>query len=430
MAGKAPLMRRTALTALVAVMVVLAGCGATSQGLTTTSQSGQTGDALQPSSGTTSGPTGTLAFYVSDQPAAIEDFEHLNVTIEKVGLKPKAADDDEHETEADGEENETEDDDGETTTVTTTTTADSNSTTTTTDANATTTDANQTTTDATETTTTVTTTTEEEEAETESEEADEDENEGDEDSEAGWVTYEVDNRTVDLTELKGANATRLANLSAPSGTYQTVFVYVSEVNGTLKNGEQVNVKLPSQKLQLHTTFELGPNATTDFVYDIAVHKAGKSGKYILKPNIGESGTEVEIDDIDKKGKRDEMRDDEAEEMESEVDDANETSEANETDEEEMPEGEMDDHTESEGETGLEVDVLGNLTVGSEVTVEVTNADGNGVPGVTVHVNGDRVGVTNGDGQVRITVPDSEDIEVEVAKGDAEGEFEAQVEAET
>ncbi|MFC4247824.1 DUF4382 domain-containing protein, partial [Natribaculum luteum] len=115
-----------------------------------------------------------------------------------------------------------------------------------------------------------------------------------------WIEYDVDEKTVDLTELKGANATALDEFELPEGEYETVFIYVSDTEGILTDGTETNVKLPSQKLKLHTAFTVGAGDEIDFVYDIAPHKAGKSGKYILKPVISESGTgdEVEIHDVD------------------------------------------------------------------------------------------------------------------------------------
>ncbi|MFC7176836.1 DUF4382 domain-containing protein [Halosegnis marinus] len=57
------------------------------------------------------------------------------------------------------------------------------------------------------------------------------------------TTYEA-NRTVDLTELKGDNATLLSTYDLDAGNYTTVFIRVSEVNGTLTDGSSADVKLP------------------------------------------------------------------------------------------------------------------------------------------------------------------------------------------
>lgn len=117
------------------------------------------------------------------------------------------------------------------------------------------------------------------------------------------MTREMSNRTVDLTRLRGANATRLADFDVSDGEYGAVFVHVSDVNGALTNGEQVRVKLPSGKLKLNEGFRIGPNASVEFVFDVTVKKAGKSGKYVLQPVVSESGTDVPIERVDEEGRR-------------------------------------------------------------------------------------------------------------------------------
>ena len=67
-------------------------------------------------------------------------------------------------------------------------------------------------------------------------------------------------------------------------------------------GEVITVKLPSNKLHLSVPFEVTESSVTNFVYDITVIAAGsaKGGrvKYILKPQISESGSEVRFDEVD------------------------------------------------------------------------------------------------------------------------------------
>ncbi|AFO55851.1 MULTISPECIES: DUF4382 domain-containing protein [unclassified Natrinema] len=234
--------RRAVQLVLVAALVAVAGCAG---GMGGEPQNNPTDES---STIDADGSTGTAAFYVSDEPNAIDEFEHLNVTITKVGFK-KTGDG------SDGDSNGTDGDAGN---------------------------------------------------ESPNETAD-----GDEKSEADgktddgaaderWIEYDVDNRTVDLTELQGANASMIDEFELPAGDYETVFIYVSDTEGVLTDGSTTRVKLPSNKLQLHTDFTVGTDERVDFVYDIAPHKAGKSGKYILKPVLSESGTgdDVEIRDID------------------------------------------------------------------------------------------------------------------------------------
>ncbi|MFC6767983.1 DUF4382 domain-containing protein [Natrinema soli] len=253
---------------LVAALVAIAGCtGGMGGDLTndTTTDDSSTTDSSD-------GGAGTAAFYVSDEPNVIDDFEHLNVTITKVGFKKAGEGGDGDSEETDGEDTTESDDespnetDGET-------------------------DTNET----------------DEEASGEMDgnesEAEDEEAGGNDDGDAsdgGWVEHDVDSRTVDLTELKGANASVIDEFELPAGDYEKVFIYVSDTEGILADGSTTRVKLPSNKLHLNTGFTVGNGERVDFVYDIAPHKAGKSGKYILKPVISQSGTgdDVEIRDVD------------------------------------------------------------------------------------------------------------------------------------
>jgi len=341
------MLRETVTPLVLATLVVLAGCAG----------------AMSGAPGGSADDTGTVNFYISDERNAIDDFEHLNVTIEKVGFKQADSDDE-------MDDNETEDDE-------TTTTVD-NETTTTADNETTTTVDNETTT-----------------AETEDDGDDADESE-DEESD-GWTVREVDNVTIDLTEYQGENATLLSEFDIPNGTYTNVYVEVSEVNGTLTSGEQVNVKLPSQKLKLNKEFTVGNGESVDFVFDITVFKAGNSGKYILKPVVSQSGTDVPI---------------EADEHDDESDDGGPPEDAGE-----------------DGEAELNASFVGNVTPGEEVTISVTE-NGSAVAGAQVFVDDRRVGQTGEDGTLSVMVPDDADgFDVEVRYQDAEAELEVEFDGE-
>lgn len=116
-------------------------------------------------------------------------------------------------------------------------------------------------------------------------------------AESGWVERDVNDTTVDLTELRGENASLVDQVSVPNGTYTKTVMYVSETNGTLTDGTRTNVKLPSEKLQLNSEFTAGANESVDFVFDIQVTKAGNSGKYVIRPVISQSGTDQPIRDV-------------------------------------------------------------------------------------------------------------------------------------
>jgi len=395
-------MRRTVATLLVAALVVLAGCAGGIAGPDAGSGTdSSTNDAAD---------GGSVQFYVSDERNAIDQFEHLNVTVTSVGFAQAGADGDgsgdaaneterEFETESEGGLAVAlvgEFEPGENATVQVTyegepaanVTADvvagDREVAVTTDANGTASVAvpenasefaveaetdgdgaygeGEASIDA--------------QVETDSESDDGGENE----SEAGWVERDVDDRSVDLTELQGANATALGNLSVPDGEYETVFVHVGEVNGTLKTGEDVNVKLPSQKLQVNEDFTVGNEESVDFVFDITVFEAGGSGKFVLKPVASESGTDVPIVDVDEKRGGD-----------------------------------------------LDISVVGNATAGENATVQVTR-DGEPVENATVAVEDGATVRTDANGTATVAVPEDGELELE-ASYEAETDGDADVEAE-
>jgi hypothetical protein len=225
-------MRQQFATVLVALMLVTAGCSFGGSG---------PGESGEPSDGTSGDAVGTINFYISDQPGAIEDFEHLNVTIDEVAFQKAEGDDDSEATATN-------------------------------------------------------TSTGEDDAEVDDDDAEE----------SGWQTFAVDDRTVDLTELKGANATLLQEFEVENGTYTQVRISVSDIDGTLTDGSSADVKLPSSKLRINQQFTVGNNESVDFVYDINVVKRGNSGSYNIKPVASESGTDVPIEKV---GGEDEAEDD-------------------------------------------------------------------------------------------------------------------------
>ena len=391
-------MNRNALAAaLVAGLVLLAGCssGFTGSSDGTTAESALDGETTAEE---IEGETGTVNMYISDEQNAIEDFEHLNVTITRVGMKPAGEETDDGEdadddSDADdGDVNSTDTDDGTETTTDTNTTESVETGTGTPDA--------QDGSDAEDESDGETESDVDDAEEAEPDDADEAAADADDDDSDEWVEYAVDNRTVDLTELKGANATKLSSLNVSNGTYDKVFVYVSEVNGTLNDGSDQRVKLPSGKLQLTSEFTVGDGEAVDFVFDITAVKAGNSGKYILKPVISESGTDVEIDDVDERDDDDDERDDDGERGADERD-ADRNVELNAT---------FDD----------------DVAAGENATLRVSS-DGDPVDGASVFVDDERVGTTDANGTYVIQVPDgAEELEVAVTHEGAETELEVEV----
>ncbi|MFB6228402.1 MAG: DUF4382 domain-containing protein [Halobacteriales archaeon] len=319
-----------------------------------TDTTSNTDDASNDDTDGTTSDSGTVRFYISDEVNAISEFEHLNVTITEVGFQADGdADDGETET---PEDNETE------------------------------------------------TETNETETETETETPEDAENEAKEgDGSGGWIEYEVDDRTFDLTQLQGANASLLGAFNVSEGSYNKVFVHVGGINATLENGESVNVKLPSEKLQITQSFTVAANDSVDFVFDITVHKAGNSGKYILTPVISESGTDVPIEDVD-------------EEREEDVEDG----------QEDEPDNEREGNETNEVETKLNASFAGAVEPGENATIRVY-ANGSAVANATVTVGEDVVGETNRTGELTFAVPeDVDELEVVIESATAEVELNVEV----
>lgn len=207
-----------------------------------------------------------------------------------------------------------------------------------------------------------------------------------------WTEFAVDDRTIDLTELKGANATLFQRYDLETGNYTKVFIHVSEVDGTLTNGESTDVKLPSSKIQLNENFEIEANTTVDFVYDITVVERGNSGSYNIKPVASESGTDVPINRVDESG-------------ESEDDDA--------------------DVETATPERDFSATFEGSVIAGENTTVHVAQG-GEPVEGATVSYDSTEY-TTDSNGEVTFAVPsDVTEIEVTVSYEGEETELTATV----
>lgn len=363
----------------VVALVALAGCTGFapggSSGVSPTADALDTEEPIEPTDydgentdtdadGDTS-DAGVVRFYISDEENAISEFRHLNVTISEVGLQMAG------DAESDGSEEQTEPGTNETTPVGNETEAPAD-----------------------------------DPGDTPGEETDDDA----EEESGDWVEYDVDDRTFDLTQLRGANASLLEELETPEGSYSKVFVHVDEIEATLANGETTNVKLPSEKLQINQDFTVAANDTVDFVFDITVHKAGNSGKYILTPVISESGPDVPIEDVD-------------DEREEETED-----EERETENDDQETGQNESEEANNAETELNATLIGPAP-GTNATVSVS-ANGSAVVNATVTIDGETVGVTDENGQVTFAVPeDRAEVAVVVESGDADAELEIELEGE-
>jgi hypothetical protein len=116
------------------------------------------------------------------------------------------------------------------------------------------------------------------------------------------VEFEPGVQMVDLTELQGDRAQEVWRGNVPDGEYSKVFLEISHVSGILlESGEEIEIKLPSGKLQISIPFEVESGEVTNFVYDLTVVKAGKSGQYILKPQAGQSGADQDFIRVEPQG---------------------------------------------------------------------------------------------------------------------------------
>jgi len=109
------------------------------------------------------------------------------------------------------------------------------------------------------------------------------------------IEFEPEIGEVDLTLVQGEKTQEIWRGDIPEGEYASVSIEVSDVRGFLKEtGEEVEIKLPSQKLHISKRFQVSAQELTTFTYDLTVVAAGRpqSGiKYILKPQVDQSGAD-------------------------------------------------------------------------------------------------------------------------------------------
>jgi hypothetical protein len=94
--------------------------------------------------------------------------------------------------------------------------------------------------------------------------------------------------TFDLTRLTNTNQTQLFKGSVPAGSYKRVELVLASASGDLKSGGTTSVAAPSGGLFLNSNFTIASGKTTNFVFDIQVHKLGNA-QYQFYPNGGIGG---------------------------------------------------------------------------------------------------------------------------------------------
>lgn len=116
-------------------------------------------------------------------------------------------------------------------------------------------------------------------------------------SSGGWEEMDLSSSSVDLTQVVGEKAISVLDVNLPDGSYNKVELHVLEVKGVV-NGSVVDVKVPSNKLQITKPFVIGNDSSTNFVFDINVVKKGNKDEYNLLPVIGKSGTDQDVEEVE------------------------------------------------------------------------------------------------------------------------------------
>lgn len=122
-----------------------------------------------------------------------------------------------------------------------------------------------------------------------------------------WYEFAPSVTQVDLRLLVGANASAIWSGNLTAGNYTKVFIYVDDAWGILagKNAsDPVEVKIPSNKLQISKSFMVSNASLTTFVYDVTVISTGNEHSgvdYKIEPQIAKSGSDqpyVEVEPED------------------------------------------------------------------------------------------------------------------------------------
>lgn len=106
--------------------------------------------------------------------------------------------------------------------------------------------------------------------------------------EPAWVEKSISGDAVDLTRLVGDLTYPLLEVDLGAGEYTKLELYINTITATA-DGEIVEVKVPSNKLQITKQFTVSGVDTTNFVFDMNVVKKGATDEYNLQPVIEESG---------------------------------------------------------------------------------------------------------------------------------------------
>ncbi len=134
----------------------------------------------------------------------------------------------------------------------------------------------------------------------------------------GWLVLSSKTTTVDLMAFTGNASAFLGGADVPPGSYDKVRLDVISARGTLLNGSEVPVEVPSGKLRIHADFDVASGQETaltlDFDLEHSIVKTG-DGRYLLKPVIHMQGEYHGRPDHDERERRERERDDHDDEHE-------------------------------------------------------------------------------------------------------------------
>lgn len=109
-------------------------------------------------------------------------------------------------------------------------------------------------------------------------------------SDGQWIDLPVEPMTVNLLELTNGVDTLLSSAELDPGSYKELRLILGDNNTVMVDSALEDLKVPSgqqsgYKIKFNTELEAGEelDVVIDFDAGRSVHKAGKSGKYILKP---------------------------------------------------------------------------------------------------------------------------------------------------
>lgn len=109
-------------------------------------------------------------------------------------------------------------------------------------------------------------------------------------SDGRWIDLPVDPMKVNLLELTNGVDTLISSAELEPGSYKELRLILGDDNDVMVDSTVEDLKVPSgqqsgYKIKFNTELEAGEevDVVVDFDAGQSVHKAGKSGKYILKP---------------------------------------------------------------------------------------------------------------------------------------------------